>query len=65
MRVWLHGLAAAAISGAVDSLILAGIEPHIFNEPQKFLALLGAGAVKSVALYMKKSPIPSDERPPE
>lgn len=63
MKAWVHGLAAAFISGASDAFLLHFVDPDHFNfaDPaafQRSAALITLKAMLAVALYLKKSPLP-------
>lgn len=61
MNIWLHGLAAALIGGAVNSLSVILVDPVEFNFSTglgKVASLAGAGALIGVIAYLKKSPLP-------
>ena len=64
-RNWLKGLISAAIGGAATAITLMGIEPTSFNL-QEGIGKLGTvalvNAIISVAMYLKKSPLPSKEQ---
>lgn len=58
---WVKGLAAAAIGGAANGVIVMGIEPATFNIGEgignlgTFVLLSGLVAA---AMYLKQSPLP-------
>lgn len=62
MRAWGHGLAAAFISGLSDAFLLHLTDPEVFNRSlegmKATLAFCILKAMLSVALYLKKSPLP-------
>ncbi len=69
LRVWIKGIAAAAISGGANGVVTGlaaiGIDPNHFNLQAGIthtLAIGGASAtisaVLGVALYLRQSPIP-------
>lgn len=69
MRLWIHGIAAAVISGAANGVITGyaaiGIDPSHFNLAAGFihtLTLAGTSSAMSaiigVAAYLKQSPLP-------
>lgn len=63
MKLWLHGLGAAFISGLADAFLLHLTDPDHFNFSdqmafQRTVALIVLKALLSVALYLKKSPLP-------
>ena len=73
LRIWLKGLAAAAISGGANGIVTGfaaiGIDPNHFNLQagmQHTLTIGGASAaisaVLGVALYLRQSPIPPDSK---
>lgn len=61
MNIWLHGLGAALIGGAVNSLSVILVDPVEFNFSTglgKLASVAGAGALIGVIAYLKKSPLP-------
>ena len=61
MNIWLHGLLAAFIGGAVNSLSVILVDPVGFNFStglRKLASVAGAGALIGVIGYLKKSPLP-------
>jgi hypothetical protein len=62
-KVWLHGLAAAAISGFATSLTGALALPTVFSfDRNGFINMVKMAippAILSVALYLKSSPVPA------
>jgi hypothetical protein len=61
MNIWLHGLLAALIGGAVNSLSVILVDPVEFNFSTglgKLASVAGAGALIGVIAYLKKSPLP-------
>jgi hypothetical protein len=73
MRIWLKGMAAAAISGAsggmMTGLAAVGIDPAHFNLQAGIGATAKIGgaaalinAVIGVAAYLQKSPLPEEEK---
>jgi hypothetical protein len=61
-RLWLHGIAAALISGASSGLAGAVVAPELaIASLAKMAAVSG---VIGVALYLKQSPLPPDEPAP-
>jgi len=60
---WVKGLISAAIGGAANTIVAAGIAPETFNLGEglpKLLAMAGAGALLAVANYLKQSPLPKE-----
>lgn len=60
IRAWLHGLAAAAISGAANAVALVIVAPEAFSVDHAFTLLKAAFACGLIAAagYLKKSPLP-------
>lgn len=63
VKTWVHGLAAAFISGGSDAFLLHFVDPDHFNlaDPaafQRSATLIVLKACLAVALYLKKSPLP-------
>lgn len=62
-KVWLHGLAAAAISGFATSLTGALALPTVFSFDKagliNMLKMALPPAILGVALYLKSSPVPA------
>jgi hypothetical protein len=69
LRIWIKGIAAAAVSGGANGIVTGfaavGIDPNHFNLQAGFahtMAIGGASAaisaVLGVALYLRQSPIP-------
>ena len=69
IRVWMKGIAAAAISGGANGIVTGfaaiGIDPNHFNLQAGLAHTLSIGgisaaisAVLGVALYLRQSPIP-------
>jgi len=69
MRVWMKGIAAAAISGGANGIVTGfaaiGIDPNHFNLQAGLVHTISIGgvsaaisAVLGVALYLRQSPIP-------
>jgi hypothetical protein len=70
LRIWLKGIAAAAISGAANGIVTGfaaiGIDPNHFNLAAGLHSTLALGGVSAgisailgVALYLRQSPIPN------
>jgi len=70
IRVWLKGIAAAAISGGANGIVTGfaaiGIDPNHFNLAVGLHSTLVLGGVSAaisailgVALYLRQSPIPN------
>lgn len=62
VKAWAHGLGAAFISGLSDAFLLHLADPATFNGTvegiKATVALCVLKAMLSVALYLKKSPLP-------
>jgi hypothetical protein len=69
LRVWIKGVAAAAISGGANGIVTGfaaiGIDPNHFNLQAGMHHTLAIGGVSAavsailgVALYLRQSPIP-------
>jgi len=69
LRIWIKGIAAAAISGGANGVVTGfaaiGIDPNHFNLQAGIAHTLAIGgvsatvsAVLGVALYLRQSPIP-------
>jgi len=61
--IWLHGLAAALIGGAVNALSVLLVDPLGFNFGPglgKLCSVAGAGALIGAVAYLKKSPLPGE-----
>ncbi|HKV06320.1 MAG TPA: hypothetical protein VJO53_14585 [Candidatus Acidoferrales bacterium] len=69
LRIWIKGIAAAAISGAANGIVTGfaaiGIDPGHFNLQAGMHHTLAIGGVSAaisailgVALYLRQSPIP-------
>lgn len=61
LAVWLHGLGAAFIGGAANSIVVAQIVPEAVNfgsQWKKAAAVAVASGVISAAFYLKLSPLP-------
>jgi hypothetical protein len=64
VRVWLRGLIAAVIGGAANAVTTVVVAPETFNLDEglpKLTAVVASSALVSAALYLKQSPIPSEE----
>ena len=70
LRVWIKGIAAAAISGGANGVVTGfaaiGIDPNHFNLAAGLHSALAIGGVSAaisailgVALYLRQSPIPN------
>ncbi|MGH9714062.1 MAG: hypothetical protein ACRD5M_12265 [Candidatus Acidiferrales bacterium] len=70
LRIWLKGIAAAAISGGANGVVTGfaaiGIDPNHFNLAAGLHSTLTIGGVSAaissilgVALYLRQSPIPN------
>jgi hypothetical protein len=62
-RVWLHGIAAALVSGASTGVAGVVVAPELTGVTLAKMAALNA--VIGVALYLKQSPLPPEDAPPE
>jgi len=71
IRIWIKGIAAAAVSGGANGIVTGfaaiGIDPNHFNLAAGMSHTLTIGgasaaisAILGVALYLRQSPIPSD-----
>jgi hypothetical protein len=71
LRIWLKGVAAAAISGGANGIVTGfaaiGIDPSHFNLQEGFHHTLQIGgvaaaisAILGVALYLRQSPLPAE-----
>jgi hypothetical protein len=72
LKIWLKGIAAAAITGAaggvLTGLAAVGIDPQHFNLQAGWAATFHIGAAAAlinaligVAAYLQKSPLPCDD----
>jgi hypothetical protein len=64
--VWLHGLTAAFITGAANSVAVVIIDPVAFNFGEQWKKTLGVAVVSGcigAAAYLQRSPLPP--LPPE
>jgi hypothetical protein len=63
LKVWLHALVAAAISGAAGSGVAYFAAPQAFNFSHDGLLALGKvftlGAILPTLAYLKQSPVPA------
>lgn len=63
LKVWIHGLAAAAVSGAASAVSGCVALPTVFtfdkNGVANMIKLAVPPAIIAVALYLKKSPVPA------
>jgi hypothetical protein len=63
-RPWLKGIIGAAIGGAANGVTVLIVAPDAFNFGEglgKLEAVMAAGALVSVSMYLKQSPLPGDE----
>jgi hypothetical protein len=63
VKVWLHGLGAAAIGGVATAITVLVLDPLKFNLGAEWLNVVKAALVSgivNVAFYLKKSPLPGD-----
>ena len=58
-RLWLHGLAAAAISGAANAISVYVVDPVHFSDFTKLGKVALISAILGAAFYLKKSPVPT------
>lgn len=61
---WIKGILSAAIGGAANTIVAAGIAPDTFNFGDglpKLMMMAGAGALLAVANYLKQSPLPGED----
>lgn len=71
IRMWIHGLVAAAIGGAANTVTNMVVAPESFNLKdglKNVLIAAGVSALLSSALYLKQSPLPDldeDDAPPK
>lgn len=63
VKVWAKGLAAAVIGGAANAVALVVVAPDKFSfgDLPTLAKVVCAGALISVASYLKQSPLPPDE----
>lgn len=62
-RLWIKGLAAAAIGGAANSVSVIIVDPVTFNlqeGSEKVLTVAAVSAIVSAAMYLKQSPLPEE-----
>lgn len=59
-RTWIYGLIAGIIGGTANTLAAVFVDPVAFNfnDLPKLGKLAMAGAVISLVLYLKQSPLP-------
>jgi hypothetical protein len=60
-KAWFKGLVSAAIGGAANAVTVMVIDPIQFNFQDglgKLGAIAGISALVSIAMYLKKSPLP-------
>jgi hypothetical protein len=63
---WIKGLISAVIGGAANGVTVLIVAPEAFNFGEgihKLGSVIGAGALVSVAMYLKQSPLPGDDKP--
>lgn len=63
-RLWLQGLIAAAVTGGAHSITNYLVDPSLIDSHAgliKLGKLVGLSTILSVAAYLYKSPIPSQE----
>lgn len=61
---WLKGLIAAIIGGISNSIVLIIADPANFNLQSgldNLLTISATSAILSAAMYLKQSPLPTDE----
>ena len=65
LKKWLHSAAAAAISGGANGITVMIVDPVQFNLGSG-IAKLGqvmiVGALVGLALFLKQSPLPADDK---
>lgn len=62
-KLWLKGLAAAAIGGATTSALSVAVEPSKPVDPTALGTTAVAGALVGLLAYLKQSPIPPTTPP--
>ena len=63
-KKWLKGLISAVIGGAANGVTVLIVAPEAFNFGEgihKLGSVAAAGAIVSVAMYLKQSPLPGEE----
>ena len=68
IRNWIHGLVAAVVSGAANSITVAVVDPETFNIEtglDKMLTVAAVAAIMGAAAYLKQSPLPIKETKPK
>jgi hypothetical protein len=63
-KLWLKGLASAAIGGASNAVTMMVVDPINFNLQDgigKLGSVAAVSALVSAAMYLKKSPVPGDK----
>ena len=64
-QTWLKGLVAAIIGGAANAVTTIIVAPETFNFQaglSKLGAVAGASALVSAAMYLKQSPVPTEDK---
>lgn len=64
-HIWIHGLVAALVGGAVNAISVILVDPVEFNFSTglgKLASVAGAGALIGVVGYLKKSPLPETSK---
>jgi hypothetical protein len=64
--LWLHGLAAAFIGGAANSIAAMGLKPDAFNLGAQWRSTASFAVfsgVISAVFYLKASPVPPTPKP--
>lgn len=65
LLIWLHGLAAAAISSAANGVAVVIAAPESFNLHEgrdRLIAVCVVFAIVGAASYLKQSPLPKPEQ---
>lgn len=66
--IWLRGMAAACIGGASNAAAVVFVDPEHFNWHDGLSAVgkvASAGAIIALLGYLKTSPLPGDQVPPD
>lgn len=69
-RLWMHGIAAAAVGGAVTALAAVMVQPADVHfdaaSLHRYASAAGGGAIIAVLAYFRQSPLqPVSSPPPE
>lgn len=66
-KQWFHSLIAAVVGGAANTLSAVLVAPDQFNFSHagmiKLAEMAGAGALISLVMFLKQSPVPGDSNP--